>query len=190
MALYLSVLRKANEARQAVWPGAQQITDEFRLAEVLGELGEFFEAFKKYERNRLNITGSKCVLEDLGDEAADAVIAIDLSLMHLGIRLLPDENTVDPFGASLSRVAYFASHFSLHLAAFDHRPMLPEQKTALRDRAVEFIHELEAFLLSHGLRLDDCIRVKFNVTSMKYKLPVKIGQDWDVITSPDKPAAQ
>ena len=103
--LSLNQLRQANNRRQQEWPGYDKARDTFRMIEVAGETSEAIdalllltlsahsktgratEAMKKWARHALGIAGSTATLEDVADELADAVIAIDLLASHLGIDL-------------------------------------------------------------------------------------------------------
>lgn len=104
-------LRDANRARQAEWPGNDKCDAAFRAIEVAGEGGEVVEALeelltaalmglshavavgrvaertKKTLRAQRGITGSTASLEDLADEMADNIIALDLLAFALGIDL-------------------------------------------------------------------------------------------------------
>jgi len=80
-------LRQANETRQTEWPGNEQADVAFRAIEVAGEFGEVAEAVKKFLRAERGIAGSTATLDDVADEMADAVIALDLLASRLGIGL-------------------------------------------------------------------------------------------------------
>lgn len=80
-------LREANKTRQEEWPGSEKATLEFRTIEVAGEFGEVAEAVKKYLRSVYGIKGSTATVEDIADEMADAIIAIDLLANEFGINL-------------------------------------------------------------------------------------------------------
>ncbi len=80
-------LRKANEDRQRVWPGAETVDSLFRMVEIFGEAGELAEALKKHTRGMRGIKGSTADLTDIADEMADVIIAVDLLAMDLGIDL-------------------------------------------------------------------------------------------------------
>ncbi|MTH95329.1 MazG-like family protein [Roseibium sp. RKSG952] len=80
-----SDLRKANITRQAEWPGNGKADIAFRGLEVAGEVGEVAEALKKYLRGQRGIHGSTASLDDVADEIADAIIALDLLAQDLGI---------------------------------------------------------------------------------------------------------
>lgn len=78
----LSKLRKANRARQNVWPGAEEIDAPFRVIEFSGEAGEVADAAKKLIRYDRSIAGNGTktrgeLLEDLKDEIGDALITLD-----------------------------------------------------------------------------------------------------------------
>lgn len=85
--LTFSDLRKANVNRQAEWPGNDQADVAFRAVEVAGEFGEVSEAVKKYLRAERGIKGSIASCDDIADEMADAIIALDLLADELGIDL-------------------------------------------------------------------------------------------------------
>ena len=103
--LSLNQLRQANNRRQQEWLGADQASNAFRMIEVAGETSEAIEALllltlsaqaktggacermKKWARGALGIAGSTATIEDVAEELADAVIAIDLLASQLGIDL-------------------------------------------------------------------------------------------------------
>lgn len=85
--LDLAELRRANIARQAEWPGADQVTLAFRGVELAGETGEACNLVKKLERERLGIRGSRATVADLGLELADVVISADLVAADAGVDL-------------------------------------------------------------------------------------------------------
>ncbi|MGV2975222.1 MazG-like family protein [Roseibium alexandrii] len=82
-----SDLREANITRQKEWPGNDQADIAFRGLEVAGEFGEVAEALKKYLRGTRGIKGSTADLQDVADEMADAIIALDLLADQMGIDL-------------------------------------------------------------------------------------------------------
>ncbi|WP_306146611.1 MULTISPECIES: MazG-like family protein [unclassified Roseibium] len=83
----LSDLREANITRQKEWPGNDQADIAFRGLEVAGEFGEVAEALKKYLRGTRGIKGSTADLQDVANEMADAIIALDLLADQMGIDL-------------------------------------------------------------------------------------------------------
>ncbi|CTQ53227.1 hypothetical protein LP7551_01748 [Roseibium album] len=80
-------LRNANIKRQREWPGDDKADVAFRAIEVAGEFGEVAEAIKKYLRAERGISGSTATLEDIADEMADSIIALDLLANQLGLDL-------------------------------------------------------------------------------------------------------
>ncbi|NVK36161.1 MAG: nucleotide pyrophosphohydrolase [Rhodobacteraceae bacterium] len=80
-------LREVNDARRREWPGDEQADLGFRALEVAGEAGELCEAMKKYLRQQKGIAGSTATLDDIADEMADCLIAVDLLASQLGIDL-------------------------------------------------------------------------------------------------------
>ena len=85
--LTFKALRKANQVRQQEWPGNEKADVAFRTIEVAGEFGEVCEAVKKYLRAERGIKGSTASLDDVADEMADAIIALDLLADEMGINL-------------------------------------------------------------------------------------------------------
>ncbi len=85
--LDFAALRQANRIRQAEWPGSEQADIAFRALEVAGEAGEVAEAVKKYLRAERGIRGTTASTDDIADEMADAVIALDLLADALGVDL-------------------------------------------------------------------------------------------------------
>lgn len=80
-------LRDANDTRRKEWPGDAQADLSFRALEVAGEAGELCEAMKKYLRGQKGIAGSTATLEQVAEEMADCLIAVDLLAGQLGIDL-------------------------------------------------------------------------------------------------------
>lgn len=80
-------LRSANVERQREWPGDDKADVAFRAIEVAGEFGEVAEAIKKYLRAQRGISGSTATLDDVADEMADSIIALDLLANQLGVNL-------------------------------------------------------------------------------------------------------
>ncbi|MEO1108244.1 MAG: nucleotide pyrophosphohydrolase [Pseudomonadota bacterium] len=104
----LTDLRIANRMRQEEWPGNDQADTAFRTIEVAGESGEAVEEVlltalaglqmskhtgrvaekaKKLLRAERGIKGSTANPDDLADEMADCIIAIDLLANQTGIDL-------------------------------------------------------------------------------------------------------
>lgn len=86
----LTTLRNANRSRQAEWPGNEKADTAFRAIEVAGEFGEVAEAVKKYLRGERGIKGSTATKQDVAEEMADAIIALDLLADEMGIDLAPE----------------------------------------------------------------------------------------------------
>lgn len=80
-------LRHANQVRQREWPGNEQADLAFRALEVAGEFGEVVEAVKKFLRAERGIRGTTATLDDVAEEMADAIIALDLLADKLGVDL-------------------------------------------------------------------------------------------------------
>ena len=78
-------LRRANQTRQAEWPGNEKADVAFRALEVAGEAGEVAEAVKKYLRGERGIGGNVGTVDDVAREIADVVISLDLLADALGI---------------------------------------------------------------------------------------------------------
>ena len=85
--LTFGALRQANDTRQMEWPGNDKADLAFRAIEVAGEFGEVSEAVKKYLRAERGIKGSVAGPEDVANEMADAIIALDLLAAEMGINL-------------------------------------------------------------------------------------------------------
>lgn len=104
----LKALRAANIDRQREWPGNETADTAFRAIEVAGESGEAIEEVlllalagleaarcsgrvlekaKKLLRVERGILGTGASLDDLADEMADCIIAIDLLANQAGIDL-------------------------------------------------------------------------------------------------------
>lgn len=87
LTLTFSALRHANNERQQEWPGNEKADVAFRAIEVAGEFGEVSEAVKKLLRAERGIKGSTATTQDVADEMADALIALDLLAAEMGIDL-------------------------------------------------------------------------------------------------------
>jgi NTP pyrophosphatase (non-canonical NTP hydrolase) len=87
----LEELRRANEARQAEWPGSESADLAFRALEVAGEAGEAMNLVKKLLRAERGIKGNSVdagqLRQELADELADVQISLDLLAMKAGIDL-------------------------------------------------------------------------------------------------------
>lgn len=81
-----TTLREANLARQAEWDAGNQISIDYRLNELGGEIGEACNVIKKLERERMGIRGSRATVAQLAEELADGVICVDLLGMSIGRR--------------------------------------------------------------------------------------------------------
>lgn len=80
-------LRSANIERNKQWDPNGKLTTEFRAMELGGEIGELLNVVKKLVRERLGISGSRTTREAFEEEAADAMITLDLLCMAEGIDL-------------------------------------------------------------------------------------------------------
>jgi len=80
-------LRDANERRDSEWDPDDKITPGFRGLELAGEAGEVANVLKKLERQNIGIVGSRATTQDLEEELADVIIAVDLLAMEFGINL-------------------------------------------------------------------------------------------------------
>nr|WP_170540923.1 MazG-like family protein [Ruegeria arenilitoris] len=91
----LDVLRAANVARAAHWPGNEKADLPFRGLELAGEVGELCNKVKKLHRLRAGIGGNRDVLAEEGliveiaEELGDVLITLDLLAMDLGLDLGP-----------------------------------------------------------------------------------------------------
>lgn len=97
-------LRASNIIRNRQWDPTHKIDLEFRINELIGEVGEACNILKKLERETLGLPGSRALVADLIDEFADIIICADLSGMTInGATPFDDElctsDTVSiPFG--------------------------------------------------------------------------------------------
>jgi len=80
-------LRTMSQLRQQEWPGSSNATLEFRTIEVAGETGELMEVVKKYLRGRDGIAGRQASRDEIRDEMAGVIIAVDLLAARLHIDL-------------------------------------------------------------------------------------------------------
>lgn len=79
-------LRDANAVRQHEWDPGNHARDLFwRANELAGETGELCNVLKKIHRERCGVAGSRAVLNDLAEEAADVLICIDLLALDYGV---------------------------------------------------------------------------------------------------------
>ncbi len=86
----LDELRKANERRQAEWPGVEDGEKPgllFRSNEMCGEAGEVANVVKKLVREQMGWGGSRSTKEALADELGDLLICADLLAAAAGIDL-------------------------------------------------------------------------------------------------------
>lgn len=90
-------LRAANNDRQRKWDPDSRIDMTWRLNELAGESGEVCNLFKKWDREKIGLPGSRATPESIMEELADVVICTDLVLMQAGLN--PDTEFLwNPFG--------------------------------------------------------------------------------------------
>jgi NTP pyrophosphatase (non-canonical NTP hydrolase) len=92
-------LRAANYFRDREWvPGPDRLDLDWRINEMIGEIGELANALKKVDRERRGLKGSRIEISDVLDEIADVVICLDLLFMTAGIRLPAPTNVGEAHG--------------------------------------------------------------------------------------------
>lgn len=170
-------LRIANRLRQKEWDTGNQLTLDFRVTELGGEIGEALNCIKKVQRERLGIKGSRATMADVADELADVIICVDLIGMHLD---LPAIEYVQAASAPNTKALTFlgrkllacAGQVALSTEMFERGHIGADTvRTALVD--LQGI----AILLFASLRIDveAAVRRKFNLTSVNNKLNTRIG---------------
>lgn len=89
-------LRDANLVRQHEWDPGNHARDLFwRANELAGEAGELCNVLKKIHRERCGVAGSRAILNDMAEEAADVIICIDLLALDYGVEAKAIQSVAD-----------------------------------------------------------------------------------------------
>lgn len=81
---------EALRVRQEMWIGdgdGAQLPKEFYAIELVGELGELFNVFKKLMRELYGVRGSRATKEDMEEEFGDALITLKNLAVKYGVDL-------------------------------------------------------------------------------------------------------
>lgn len=176
-------LREANATRQAEWPGGENIDKMFRALEVADEAGEVIGAIKKIIRDDRGIAGNTKTIEDLADEVADTIIAMDLLAMDLG-QDLPNPGILAQHNSfPIEDMAIYLDNAVglMGLTVLNHvkdTPNLDGQVPNAREvkwRMQVVLGQLAELAKRYAFDLNDAITRKFNKTSAKYGLATTMG---------------
>jgi NTP pyrophosphatase (non-canonical NTP hydrolase) len=97
-------LRNANARRQLEWDDGNTLDLTYYGNALAGEVGELCNVIKKLERERLGLKGSRAAPVDLGKEAADVLIYLDLLMLRAGQRL--DLSTIAKFNETSAKLGF------------------------------------------------------------------------------------
>lgn len=165
-------LHRANVARQKEWDSSNTKTDlDFWGVELAGEVGEACNIIKKLERERLGMRGSRSTVQDLADELGDVIICCDLIACAHQSLADPAEQLQwlkNKSLASLGNEMAAASGMVNHIIASRDFFQLTSMLCIL-------INRTELVARSQKIDLDAAVKAKFNATSEKYGLTVRMG---------------
>lgn len=174
MTAYTS-LREANAARQKLWDPHNTVGIFWRVNELAGEVGEVCNMIKKVVRQQEGLRGSRVSLPELGEELADVIICADLVALTLGeqvpayttsrIANIPTEPLL--LGIRLTRL-------SGRLCELYDQPHVPDN-FAVMNRINDLVVSVRAAMLLFGFAPEPTISNKFNRTSEKVNLPVRLA---------------
>lgn len=164
-------LHKANVARDKEWNPDSVCGLDFWAVELAGEVGEACNIIKKLERERLRMRGSRATVQDLADELSDVIIVTDLMACHIKALANPTEKLVwmknrslAALGANMAAAAGMVCHVCLDT-----------NKTQLVSLMCILIQRTDLIARSQKIDLDAAVKTKFNKTSKKYGLTVRMG---------------
>lgn len=168
-------LREANAARQKLWDPHNTVGIFWRVNELAGEVGEVCNMIKKVVRQQEGLRGSRVSLPELGEELADVIICADLVALTLGEQV-PAYTT--------SRIANIPTeplllgirltHLSGRLCELYDQPHVPDN-FAVMNRINDLVVSVRAAMLLFGFAPEPTISNKFNRTSEKVNLPVRLA---------------
>jgi len=184
-------LREANAARNVEWVGDGKPMDlTFRIAELLGEIGEFVEVFIGDSDANPNKHPEKWadVVARATEEVADGLICLDLTGMELGLPSIPigtDElpsEALEQYSAMQTGMVWVLLLARLGAAANVVKKIERERRgwpgsRATPEQAWPFLWEcnqiLRYFAASMGINTEEAVRDKFNATSAKVGLTTR-----------------
>lgn len=176
------LVKDALIARQPVWDPEGKLTPAFFALEILGEFGELCNVIKKMRREALGIVGSRATEDDLRYELAD----VYMTLVNIGISAgieadaETEKRAAKEFGEHVTDVdsalgtigmciGAIASAFLLNSAILDDVGDPPTIEAYAG--AIVTVKHLAKLL---DLNLRDCVVTKFNNSSQKLNLPVRL----------------
>ena len=174
-------LRKANISRDKIWAGADGIDLEFRINEIIGEVGELANGYKKYHRNKTGIAGNVNndvniaeVFNNIKEEIGDVAICCDLLAMDLGIDLnssliqLPDSTRFK----IVENKSVFRLIRSVNRQLAQMEPDHPVQ--TLKSYLEDGLCRLDLLAWKLGVEMAEATEEKFNKTSVKHNMPIRM----------------
>lgn len=173
--LHFEDLRAANVARQAEWDGDSKAQNlKWRANELFGEAGEAANIIKKLHRERVGIRGSRATLTDLAEELADIVICLDLFAMTADIAMV--ENYYETESAEPTTLLRAGTWIGVYVGDICHYALFPI--SIHKKRLLDSINELHKTVVmlarSEGIDLRTAVAAKFNATSVKMGLTVRL----------------
>lgn len=170
-------LRSGNEARHAIWVKGDNVGLLWRATELAGEVGEVNDllSYIPFEDRDLWV-------EKLGEELADSFICIDLLLMDLQVPPLPwnpegfqrleaPTELGNLLGKHLGGVCNNIKKIERELRGYAGSRATPEQVLASVRELALILH---ALAFRYGINPQAVTEAKFNATSDKVDLPVRL----------------
>lgn len=180
MTNFAEKLRLANRARAAIWHPDTPITLQWRVNELMGEIGEVCNVLKKFHREELKLVGSRDTIPHLAEELADVVICIDL--LGLTVHSTPQGAYVrtpglplmgDPSSMGCCLMAAATPFSQLAMMAADQRDNMDGKY--LLWKAMQITLGVVSFIADHyGIDLPSAVTEKFNATSEKVGIDVHL----------------
>lgn len=160
-------LRDANKARDKHWDPEGKITADFRMVELAGEVGEVCNLIKKLWREAKGLPGSRATVSHLAEELADVIICVDLALMAADsapaqVRRTHLENPKD-----IDEVMNISRMIVSDLGRF----VDSADAHGAGGWIMDSIYYLAA---AFDINIDKALADKFNATSDKVGLPVRL----------------
>jgi NTP pyrophosphatase (non-canonical NTP hydrolase) len=178
---FYNSLREANLARQQVWDPKGLLTLDFKLAELLGEIGEVANLLKKKEREQLGLPGSRASTEHLAEELADATICLDLLLDRMDMQIPEQYYTLEPSGVAPTThacaIGFYLGILSCTSPVLAERVTKPMTEEIQAEAAFTVYFLIAQIAADFAIDLRKAITEKFNRTSRQLDLNVFLNED-------------
>ncbi len=181
-----ATLREANVARQKEWDPSDKVDFAWRCNELAGEAGEVCNILKKLHRERVGVTGSRAVKDDLAEELADVVICTDLCGLTAGIgpvgetswRMVPFD-TLTIAGCALSTSSGLVTALLFEQGRHAANAVLNFNLGDAAIRLQRVVAVTTNIARMEGINLPTAIAMKFNSTSHKVGLSTRLRYEPD-----------